>query len=529
MTVPSGSVHGARVDLNSLTTSAGRLALSFEVGNECHALFAGTLVSDILREEISLLPDASPDVVLHVHVGDVAPILRANAPCLIIRPGSQVRDSLLALTQPPWNAVRTVSLPRLRWASGDSALLEQQDGLWWLNANLPEVYGREAQRHETADSDMVALLGSLLAMRDVLARIPGLPGAQRRVLSLLTVDAEDQQRYFINAEGRCSNIRGRPDGDMQFAASCRTIMDRCEAAGVKSVFMVTGDEIHPEFVDAFGDPLIGREDNRRVLDEMPARGHDVACHGFDHEWWIAHGRSTITPMSLGQKLRYFIETSGDMRTLLGLARFLIVYGRRISRARAATRIRSRTVGEPFTIDDMRRDFDRWTTLTGHCSQRLFIRYPGYVRSAATVHHLDDRYSCTVDSSDLYQPEWGLPAFPYRLLTVRDGVLRRTRIIEIPCIWIDKLLRTRDMARVKSGLEQLARLAAMPDSVLSFITHTKVLGATWGHCHVYLHDPLKGMALPACREAWEAFAKFLRDHTRSSNWRDLQQELFGISA
>jgi hypothetical protein len=178
---------------------------------------------------------------------------------------------------------------------------------------------------------------------------------------------------------------------------------------------------------------------------------------------------------------------------------------------------------------MRRDFDRWSELTGQRADRLFIRYPGYVRSEATVHLLDDRYSLTVDSSDLYQSEWGLPAFPYRLFTERDGVLRRARIIEIPCIWIDKLLRTPDATRVADGLQGLQRLAAVPGSILSFITHTKVLGATWGHCHVYLHDPLKGMALPASREAWNAFAAFLGQHTRSGNWRDLQRDLAGMAA
>jgi hypothetical protein len=515
--------------LDSLTTPEGRIALSFEPGLEREAMFAGTMLGDILQLRVSLVGEQATSHSLQLHVGRTPPVMRTGAPCLVVHPGDERRDARLPFTEPPWNVVSEVTLPSVGWAQGALDPLVQRDGVWHLQANLPEVYGREALRHATADGDIRALLGAQLAMRALLARILPLPAAPHGALSLITVDAEDQQRYFINAEGRCSNIRGEPDADMQFANSCRNIMDRCEVAGLKAVFMVTGDEIDPSFTDAFGDALIGRDDNRRVLDEMTRRGHDIACHGFDHEWWIAHGRSAITPMTLGQKLRYFFETSGDARTLFGLARFLLVYGRRILKARAATRARGSTIGEPFTYEDMRRDFDRWSELTGQHADRLFIRYPGYVRSEATVHLLDDRYSLTVDSSDLYLPEWGLPAFPYRLFTERDGVLRRARIIEIPCIWIDKLLRTPDAARVAGELQALRRLAEVPGSILSFITHTKVLGATWGHCHVYLHDPLKGMALPASREAWNAFAAFLQQHTRSGNWRDLQRDLAGIAA
>ena len=529
MTADAGADNTGGVALQSLVAADGAIALSFEPGLAREALFAGTMLGDILQCRVSLLGTQHPAHRLQLHMGRSPPPSRSGAPCLVIHPGDTRRDSVLPIPNRPWNVVPVVSIPGLLWAEGTNELLVQRDGTWHLQANLPEVYGREALRHATADGDIRALLAAQLAMRALLSRILPPIEAPQGALSLITVDAEDQQRYFINAEGRCSNIRGEPDADMQFANSCRNIMDRCEAARLKAVFMVTGDEIDPSFTDAFGDALIGRDDNRRVLDEMTRRGHDVACHGFDHEWWIAHGRSAITPMTLGQKLRYFFETSGDARTLFGLARFLLVYGRRILKARAATRARGRTIGEPFTYEDMRRDFDRWSELTGQHDERLFIRYPGYVRSEATVHLLDDRYSLTVDSSDLYLPEWGLPAFPYRLFTERDGVLRRARIIEIPCIWIDKLLRTPDAARVADELQVLQRLAAVPGSILSFITHTKVLGATWGHCHVYLHDPLKGMALPASREAWNAFAAFLQQHTRSGNWRDLQQDLAGMSA
>jgi predicted deacetylase len=497
------------------------------------------MIADILREDVCLAVHAGPDLLLQLHVGNAAPAQRLAAPCMVIRPGVTERDTTITLTAAPWNSCATPRILALPWAeniTGEAVIASDQGpvcsrngDVWYLNANLAAVYGREALHHENAASNVQAILSAHLVMRAVLSQLVTLPDKTCRAVSLITIDAEDQQRYFINAEGRCSNIRGRPDADMQFTNACRTIMDRCEAAGLKAVFMVTGDELDPAFVDAFGDRLIGLDDNRRVLDEMTARGHDVACHGFDHEWWIARGRSAITPMTMWQKLRYFFQTSGDVRTLFGLARFLLVYGSRILKARAATRARGRTIGEPFTYEDMRQDFHRWMQSVGFRGDRLFIRYPGYVRSVATVHYLDDRYAWTVDSSDLYELEDGLPAFPYSLLTVRDGVLRRTRVLEIPCLWIDKLMRTPDAAKVGADLARLARLAAIPGSVLSFITHTKVLGATWGHCHVYLHDPLKGMALPASRDAWEAFATFLRTQTRSSNWRDLQRELRGAVA
>lgn len=513
----------AQVALESLLEPGGVIALSVEPGFERDALFAGTMIGDILRGKVSRLGEQAGNHRLHLHVGSAAPAERTGSPCLHLRPGAEARDSQIPLDA-PWNTIPAVQIPGLRWAEGSTQALTQEGDVWRLDANLPEVYGREALKHPTADGNMRALLGSQLAMRSLLSQVIVLDTGNAPALSLITIDAEDQQRYFINSEGRCSNIRGTPDTDMQFANSCRTIMDRCESAGLKAVFMVTGDELDPSFVDAFGDPLTGRDDNLRVLGEMPARGHDVAFHGYDHEWWISRGRSAITPMTFTQKLRYFFETSGDLRTIFGLARFLAVYGQRILKARAATKARGASVGQDFTDEEMRRDFDRWSELTGHTGDQLFVRYPGYVRSAATLHHMDERYRLAVDSSDLYEPEWNLPAFAYRLFTERDGVLRRARVIEVPCIWIDKLLRTPDSRSVERSLEQLARLAAVPGSILCFITHTKVLGATWGHCHVYLHDPLKGMALPASRTAWESFARFLSTRTRSANWRDLQQSL-----
>lgn len=508
--------------LDSLLQPGGGVALSVETGHERDALFAGTMIGDILRLPVSRLGEQSAFHRLHLHVGLKPPSQRSDAPCLHLRPGTEVRDSRLVLDA-PWNCVPVAEIPSLRWMAGCIEPLSRDGDLWRLNANLPEVYGREALKHPTADGNIRTLLASQLAMRSLLARVLPL-SIEGRALSLITVDAEDQQRYFINSEGHCSNIRGAPDADMQFANSCRTIMERCEAADLKAVFMVTGDELDDSFVDAFGDPLTGRDDNLRVLGEISQRGHDVAFHGFDHEWWISRGRSAIAPMTFMQKLRYFFETSGDLRTLVGLVRFLAVYGRRILKARAATRARAASIGRDFTEEEMRRDFDRWSELTNHRADEIFVRYPGYVRSAATLHHMDERFALAVDSSDLYEPEWGLPAFAYRLFTARDGVLRRARVLEIPCIWIDKLLRTPDTASVERSLEQLERLAAVPNSVLCFITHTKVLGATWGHCHVYLHDPLKGMALPASRMAWERFAQFLSQRTRSSNWRDLRQSL-----
>ena len=145
-------------------------------------------------------------------------------------------------------------------------------------------------------------------------------------------------------------------------------------------------------------------------------------------------------------------------------------------------------------------------LVGFDSPRLLIRYPGYVRAADTLACLDDRFLDAVDSSDLYEIRAALPAFPYRLIAERNGQLRRTSVTEIPCVWIDKLLRTRDQRKLH-GLAP-TRSRAFPGSVMSFVTHTKVLGAAWGHCHVYLHDPLRGMAVLIVEESWNRFGRVL---------------------
>jgi hypothetical protein len=502
---------------------------------------AGTMVDDILRQGVRPADHMTSNALLHLHVGDGVPTKQVHgSPLLIIHSAARFRDTTVTLTDAPWRDLSPATIAGLGWSvvpaegavvtmSNHGALCTQTATGWHLYGDLPGVYGRESLRHATADGNIPAILACHMVMRAILGKMLSLPADDTRTLSLITVDAEDQQRYFMNREGHCSNIRGTPDDDLQFANSCRTIMTRCEAAGLKAVFMVTGDELDPSFVDAFGDQLIGLQDNRSVLDEMTARDHDVACHGFDHEWWISKGHSAITPMTLAEKLRYFFATSGDLRALFGLARFLLANGRRLLRARAATQARARSVGVPFTYAEIQNDIERWMSLVAFKGERLFIRYPGYARSAAAVTYLDGRYSATVDSSDLYTLDDGVPGFPYSLLVERDGELRRSNITEIPCLWIDKLLRTRDAAKVATDLARLGKLARIPGSVLSLITHTKVLGSTWGHCHVYLHDPLKGMALPADPGAWLALAAFLRGQTRSGNWRDLQKQLFGAAA
>jgi peptidoglycan/xylan/chitin deacetylase (PgdA/CDA1 family) len=447
-------------------------------------------------------------------------------------------DLHVRLTTPPWDACPALQFTGLGWsrdvapppgsaAATEEHLCQASASVWRLDAHLHEVFGREVLRHVTADCDMRALLSAQVAMRAVLSRVLPLPARSGRAASLLTIDAEDQLSYFINRRGRCSSVVGEPDDDLQFAKSCRTIMDRCEAHRVKAIFMVTGDEIHPSFRDAFGHPLIGLDDNRRVLDEMPVRGHDVACHGFDHEWWLSNGHSAIAPMTAIEKLRYFIETNGDVRILLGLARFVLSHAPELLRARRQAR--GHRSGRPFTTDEVRNDIVRWLECTGQSPRTLFIRYPGYVRSPATLEFLDQRFASTIDSSDLYDIELDLPAYPYALLSEAAGTLRRTRVIEVPCVWIDKLLRTRDMDSAGQQLERIARLARFPGSFMSFVTHTKVLGSTWGHCHVYLPNPWKGLAIPADRTSWERFANLLATQTDSYNRRDLESALCGASA
>ena len=526
------------IALGSVAGETGAIALTLAPGFERPALVAASMLADILGDKVRLGAAVPAVTRLHVHVGPAAPGCVPGVPTLWIPPCDTEVDARVRLTTKPWADCPALELRGLGWSTGAPRPAQMQemteadlcvavDSFWRLNAQLPGIFAREVLRHGTADGDMRTLLSAQAAMRALLSRILPLPPRADRAISLLTIDAEDQKGYFINRRGKCSNVRGVPDDDLQFAKCCRTIMDRCEARGLKAIFMVTGDEIHPSFRDAFGDPLIGLEDNRRVLDEMPARGHDVACHGFDHEWWLSKGRSAIVPMTLGAKLRYFAETSGDLRILFGLAVFLLANAPTLGRAHKAAR--AIATGGPFTIEEVRNDLEQWMACTGQSPRRFLIRYPGYVRSAATLEFLDGRFEATMDSSDLYDLEVDLPSYPYTLLSEDGGILRRTRVTEIPCVWIDKLLRTRDPKSADPQIERLERLARFPDSILSFVTHTKVLGSTWGHCHVYLANPLKGLALPADQSSWDRFANLLATRTVSCNRRDLESALYGATA
>lgn len=530
---------GRRVDPAWAWSGDGSVTVEVEPGLELHGLALASAVDDALGLGVRPAAQPGPPARLRLRVGDEPPA-PGDAPLLWWRPGRVVRDTRIAFADGPEAALGTLSFPGLGRAepvgpgsvlladaAGPLALAES--GRVTLLGDWPLLRAQAILDHDRAASDVRLVLASDVVLRRLLGELVPLRPLAERAVSLITVDAEDQQRYFLNRAGHCSTIVGVPDDDLQFARSCRTIMDRCEAEGLVAIFMVTGDELDPSFRDAFGDPLVGLDDNRRVLAEMVARGHDVACHGFDHEWWLSKGVSANPRLSLPQKLAYFVETSGSPAMLWGLARFLWRHRRELLAARAAKNAREAAIGTPFTVAEVVADLERWCALVGHAADRLTIRYPGFVRSAAVLDALEARFRASIDSSDLVEPDPPLPIRPYRLLAERDGVIRRTTVTQIPCLFVDKVLRTRDQAVVERYLERLARIASFPGSVLSLVTHTKVLGSTFGHCHVYLHDPSRGMALPMVEASWKAMARFLRERTVSWNARELEAAVWGERA
>ncbi len=499
------------------------------------------MLADVLAQRVRLVGSQSSTALLTLHVGDHPPSFPGSSPVLHLPSPAAAADTYIRFTEKPWSVCSPVRVPGLGFAppasgvpvieSDRGPILSRAGNVWTLNADLTGVFGREVVRHSTADTDMQAMLAAQLSIRAVVDCMGLLP-TKTRALSLITVDAEDQQRYFLNREGVCSNIRGQPTDDMQFARACRTIMDRCEALDLKAIFMVTGDELDPSFTDAFGDALVGLDDNKRVLQEIGARGHDVACHGFDHEKWLSKGRSAIAPMSTWQKLRYFFETSGDLRTLFGLARFLAQHRAALRRARRAKRERERGDVEPFTYAEIKRDLEAWMELVGFDAPRLLIRYPGYVRAADTLACLDDRFLGAVDSSDLYEIETALPAFPYRLIAERHGQLRRTNVTEIPCVWIDKLLRTRDQRKLDGELRAARHARDVSGKRHELRDAHEGAWRRVGTLATSIYIPpwiVQTMALPIVEESWNRFGRFLRERTQSANWRDLQHALFGVGA
>lgn len=538
-------LDGRRVDFSSLLREDGAVVLEAEPELALHAFTLAAAVDDILGWGVRWADQPGPVPVLRLRVAHSAPA-GVDGPTLWWRPGTRGCDTALCFPDEPYASLDPILMPALGRAdpareselSGPvrrlladehGAIALRADALIALFADLPLRRADQILAHAHAASDVRAILGADLTLRWLLRQLLPDGGEDVPAFSLLTVDAEDQQRYFMNRAGHCSTVIGTPDDDLLFSKSCRTIMDRCEAEGLKAVFMVTGDELDPSFVDAFGDPLVGLADNRRVLDEITARGHGLGFHGFDHEWWLSKGFSANPPLGTLAKLRYFLETSGDPRILLGTFKFLWRHRRDLLKARAHKRARERSRGEPFTLAEMCSDIERWCALVDWKSDQIFVRYPGFVRSPATIDAFDRCFTSVVDSSDLFEPDPPLPVYPYRLLAERDGVLRRTRIWEIPCLFVDKILRTRDQRRVAAYLDRLETMTRFPGSYLCLITHTKVLGTSWGHCHLYLHDPLRGMALPTVRASWEALARLLRARTRSLSQPTIAASAEGASA
>lgn len=411
----------------------------------------------------------------------------------------------MRLTPPP-SGLPHAGSPAFLWRSS-------RDN-FWLGAEFLELYVRQMQGHFSGRIQANTVCMILHFFRSFLrpllrARGIALPEGRGRSVTLYTVDAEDQHLYYDNAKRRCTSFVGRTDNphDTRLDHSLPESLTRFRRFGIRPTFMVTGSELREDALDAFGNPLDEPMQNLRMLREYAA-GRDLAIgtHGYDHGQWLRYGRSPLPPLGIWAKAGYFFDSGG---TPLFLLRYLWAARRYRGRKQAGDLGDS---GE-FTAGIVRQQLEGLEALYARYGIPFvrFHRHPGFRRSAQVVNCLEQLGYA--DSSDLLIIERNpVVPVPYTLFKLEQGRLTLSKVKEFPCLFIDRYIRTADARTLQVLCDYLDVVLARQDTVLTIISHTKVTGGDYTHCHVYPRDPFAGLALAPRKENVERIYRLIAERS-----------------
>lgn len=348
-----------------------------------------------------------------------------------------------------------------------------------------------------------------------------LPKLDEKPISLLTIDSEDQHNYFDNNNLKCTDILGSNHNtdDMRFSNAILESTRRLLQYGIKPNFLVTGSELRQDSLDSFGNPIDDIHQNLAALKELSKNPNvGIGTHGFDHETWLKFGKSNISRLSLWEKFKYFFECGGNIPTLYFYLLYCVKLG--FKNKEGALGIR----GE-FNESDLKYQFEELENLfsSHEIPFTKFNRYCGYRRSHQVVHYLDKNNY--YDSSDLIDTEHeAISPSPYILFCFKDGVLRLSTVKEFPCIFIDKYFRTSQKRLIREIMDYLEKALQYPETYLTIITHTKITGGDYKHCHIYARNPLAGLAQPPKKENLESILSLISNKSRSITIKELNQQM-----
>jgi len=338
--------------------------------------------------------------------------------------------------------------------------------------------------------------------------------SRKRAITLFTIDSEDQHNYFNNKQKRCTDINGSKIDlqDMRFNNALACSLERLNKFNIHPTFMVTGSEISNISRDGFGNPLLEIDKNIRELKKISAdKNVSIAFHSFNHQEWLKFGKSGNEPMSIWGKLSYFFSSGGNVRLL----------GRYIKGIWRLRHLEKEKLGEKgdFISSELKRQFQGLEDLyrKHNISFTKFFRSPGFRRSKTLIKYLNDNQF--TDSSDILSIDPIVAPLPYYLFVEDGREISLSLVKEFPCFFIDRYLRTTKKSELDKCLKYLRAVYSNPDSVLTIVTHTKVTGSNFNHCHIYPRNPKSGLAQPPIEKNLEKVYTCIREHSSSLSFKE----------
>lgn len=316
---------------------------------------------------------------------------------------------------------------------------------------------------------------------------------QKHPVTIFTVDSEDQHNYFNNQKQVCTDISGKSTNrnDMRLDSALKTSLERFKKFKICPTFIITGSDLNKDSTDSFGNIISLPELNWNYLMKISKNKNvSIGTHAYNHQDWLSYGNSQNKAMSAKDRLLYFFDCGGNLSLLL---KYLL------SSLKLRFQNKEGVLGRngEFTEKILEGQIRKLEKILekNEIPFTKFHRSPGFRRSSKVIEYLDKHGY--MDSSDLFNIEdFNGPPVPYSLFMLKNETLSLSKVKEFPCLFIDKYLRTTKKNIIDNLIGFLNDVFTYNETVLTIISHTKVTGGDYKHCHIYPRNPLSGLSQPA---------------------------------
>ncbi len=402
----------------------------------------------------------------------------------------------------------------LKFENGSGFFTKKTKNIYYINGNIAFEYVKNIYLHNFAEADASNISNIQLLMKFVLHTLGHYKPKEKKPVSLFTIDCECQSFYFNNKKRECTDITGAKNrNDMLFENAIKKTVKRLNKEKVKGLFMVSGDEIK-KGKDYAGFEKINIEKNKNSL--KFSEKHSLCSHLSNHQKWSYGGYSgeVSKPLTLSKDLISLISK----RFFLYLKSVLLFnYPEKVK----AFEEKKHKMSQEF----IKKTIAEWFNLTKGLKQSAIVRYPSLTRTEKVLQHVEKHFK--IDSSDLIDEEKITIPRPYSLLKIENNELKLSKTVEVPCIWIDRFLRSNpDSDYSKKIFKTIKTMFENPESVICFLTHLKLTGGDKTHVHVNIltNSPFISVSEPMNTKAQKMLLQAINKKSKNLNGEELIKHL-----